>query len=134
MRLGYFLLLVLVTLIACCYSLATAEGTMKTSETTSKRDLVTATIVKHYINDLEVTAEEERALPGITKVTEFFDKIAKGEATKPIKLAVDKIKPLVKKETRHPAVSVLRSLLKMLLIVGAVSVASGFIIYQVSNK
>ncbi|POM62443.1 hypothetical protein PHPALM_28407 [Phytophthora palmivora] len=138
MRFGCFLLLLVFILAACCHSLINAENTalVEHSEMDSKREHVSAIIVKHYLKRFKkLTADEERAVPGVAKLTEFFEKIAKGEgATKPIKIAVDKVKPIFKKETRHASVSVAISLLKMLAFVGVISVASGYIVYRVSNR
>ncbi|EEY59015.1 uncharacterized protein PITG_20707 [Phytophthora infestans T30-4] len=134
MRLGCFLLVVAFILAACCNSLASAEraSLTKKPKQTYNYDLTTAENVKHYLKDIKkMTAEEERAFPGATQLSGFFEKIAKGTNAR---VAVDKVKQALHKDTRHASVSVAISLLKMLLVVGVISVASGYIVYRVSNS
>ncbi|KAG7389474.1 hypothetical protein PHYPSEUDO_010359 [Phytophthora pseudosyringae] len=141
MRFGCLLLVVAFALAACCHSLVSAESAapnQKNPETSYMYnvELSTADNVKHYLKGIKKTtagewADEERAFPGVAQLKGFFEKIAKGADGQ---IAVEKVKTLVlDKKTRHPSVSVLLSLLKMLAFVGVVSVTSGYIIYRVSN-
>ncbi|KAF1774374.1 hypothetical protein PC129_g7687 [Phytophthora cactorum] len=134
MRLGFLLLAVVFILAACCHSLANAElaSQKKNPETSYNYELTAAENVKQYLKHIKkATAEEERAFPGATQLRGFFEKVAQGSNAK---IAVDKVKQVLHKDTRHASVSVAISLLKMLAVVGAISVASGYIVYRVSNS
>ncbi|KAL3666141.1 hypothetical protein V7S43_008930 [Phytophthora oleae] len=134
MRLGSFLLVLVMALALCCHSMVSAD---KSPEMSYNYELSTADNVKHYLKGLKKAsaaelAEEERAFPGASKLKGFLSNIAQGKDSQ---IAVEKIKTLVlDKKTRHASVSVAISLLKMLAFVGVVSVTSGYIIYRVSNS
>ncbi|ETM99837.1 hypothetical protein PPTG_18644 [Phytophthora nicotianae INRA-310] len=134
MRPCCFLLVVVFIIAACCHSISTAERApqTKTQELTYNHDLTVAENVKLYLKDIKKAAtEEERAFPGGTQLRGFFEKIGQGTNAK---IAVDKVKQALHKDTRHASVSVAISLLKMLIVVGVISVASGYIVYRVTNS
>ncbi|ETK72201.1 hypothetical protein L915_20678 [Phytophthora nicotianae] len=134
MRPCCFLLVVVFIIAACCHSISTAERApqTKTQELTYNHDLTVAENVKLYLKDIKKAAtEEERAFPGGTQLRGFFEKIGQGTNAK---IAVDKVKQALHKDARHASVSVAISLLKMLIVVGVISVASGYIVYRVTNS
>ncbi|KAL4094399.1 hypothetical protein PRIC1_010060 [Phytophthora ramorum] len=178
MRLGFFLLVVVFTLAAGCYEIATAlttdsyrviadsEGMQRNAKTPALRRLNNAAVTTGGKSTR--TEDEERGLPGYSKLKEIFNtlpgihrlqallgknpsaqkvealvakspelsKVKSAVGQNPIKVNaadVKKLETAVKKKEVHPAISVTKSVLKMLAVVGIISLSVGAIVYVNEN-
>jgi hypothetical protein len=162
MRLGCFVLVVVLALAGCCSGITNAEGAamIKNPETDSNR--ASSVTVRRHLKGSKTKAalspdDEERG--GLTSIKSLLGKVPNklktalktnpsqakalgskspglkgflGKVGNKVRLSIDDIKDFMAKE-KHPAVSVLISLLKMLAVVGVISVTSGYLIYTFGN-
>ncbi|KAI9921430.1 hypothetical protein PsorP6_000845 [Peronosclerospora sorghi] len=129
LRQGCFRCIAMFLLAGRCHAIVHADSSALSPPSANEHE---RDETRHLQGTRDAEKDEERDVAHLVRKIPHFNKLT-GPREQTIRVAVAKVKELLKKK-RHASVTVLLDLVKMLAVVAVLSLASGYIVYRVSNK